>query len=353
MPKTKSLDFSGQTLNLGIDVHGKSWKVSVRSGGVFFCKMSIDPSPQVLYRTITRAYPGATLNSVYEAGFSGFWAHRELVALGINNIIVNPADVPTTDKEKDRKSDPIDSNKLSRELDKGCLQGIYVPTEEMQSFRSLSRLLDQYRKRATQIKNRISSLLHFTGCEKSTTNEHSRWSRGHIDYLKNLGMSMAIDREILDDHIGELLHVRSKQLTLLRRIRQIIENNETLRLLRSIPGIGVMTSFTVYTELMDIHRFRNFDRLASYVGLVPSTSASGDNERVRGISYRHAKYLRYMLIESAWHAIRKDPVLTHSFLNLSRRMPKQKAIVHIAKKLLSRIRYVWKNREKYEIGIVE
>jgi transposase len=40
-------------------------------------------------------YPGASYHSVYEAGFCGFWIHRELQAHGVHNIVVNPADVPT------------------------------------------------------------------------------------------------------------------------------------------------------------------------------------------------------------------------------------------------------------------
>jgi transposase len=87
--------------------------------------------------------------------------------------------------------------------------------------------------------------------------------------------------------------------------------------------------------------------------LVPSTEGSGDKLIVKGLTARHARYLRYLLVESAWHAVRKDPVMSLSFLNYSKRMAKQKAIIRIAKKLLSRIRYVWKNNTPYEIGIIE
>jgi len=78
--------------------------------------LSIDPSPLVLSKTLSNLYPHATFNTVYEAGFSGYWADRQLKELGINNIIVNPSDVLTSYKERDRKSDPIDCGKLSREL---------------------------------------------------------------------------------------------------------------------------------------------------------------------------------------------------------------------------------------------
>jgi transposase len=100
----------------------------------------------------------------------------------------------------------------------------------------------------------------------------------------------------------------------------------------------------VLTEIVDINRFRNLDHLASYVGLIPGEDSSGDTERITGISWRRNPSLRNILIESSWTAVRKDPALLMSFSELSKRMPKNRAIVRIARKLLSRIRYVLRNQ---------
>jgi transposase len=351
--KTNKLNFTGQIFNVGIDVHKRNWRITIRSNGTFFRTMSVDPVPLTLYKTLTKAFPGGRFNTVYEAGFSGFWAHRKLVGLGINNIIVNPADVPTTNKEKERKNDPIDSNKLSRELDKGDLKAIFIPSEKQEGLRCISRLLDQYRKRSTQIKNRIKGLLHFTGVSIPSPDETSHWSNAFIEYLRRVDFSTDYHRFLMDYHISELLSIRDKQLRLLRRVREIFRKNEILQLLRSIPGIGYLTAFALYSELMVVKRFPNIDRLVSYVGLSPSTESSDEKTIIKGITYRHAKYLRYMLIEASWIAIRKDAALSMAYLNYCKRMPKQKAIIRIAKKMLGRIRYVWQNKSSYEIGIVE
>ena len=351
--KTKTLDFSSQTFSVGIDVHKKNWKVTIRSNGNFFKRMSVDSSPSVLYKSLNNAFPGGGFHSVYEAGFSGFWAHRELTKLGIKNIVVNPADVPTSDKERDRKDDPIDSNKLSRELDNSSLTGIFIPTEEQEGLRSLSRLLHQYRKRSTQIKNRIKGFLHFVGVKIPSHDENSHWSNSFVSFLKEIEFINIYNREVLDYHISELETVRKQRLKIIRHIRQISKENEILKLLRSIPGIGLLTAFALYAELFNIGRFKNFDRLASFVGLVPSVSSSDEKVIIKGITHRHPKYLRYMLIESAWHATRKDPVLAMAYLDFRKRMIMQKAIIRIAKKLLSRVRYVWKNKTEYVTGKVE
>ena len=63
----------------------------------------MDPDPQKLAEYLKRNYPEAEYRSVYEAGFSGFEAHRTLCKLGVLNIVINPADVPTSGKERNYK----------------------------------------------------------------------------------------------------------------------------------------------------------------------------------------------------------------------------------------------------------
>ena len=107
------------------------------------------------------------------------------------------------------------------------------------------------------------------------------------------------------------------------------------------------------TELYDITRFTNFDKLCSYVGLIPDTDSSGETERKTGITNRRNGQLRGMLIECSWVAVRKDPSLLMTFNALSKKMSKTNAIVRIARKLLNRIRYVLKNQQEYVSAVVQ
>ena len=92
---------------------------------------------------------------MYEAGFCGFWIHERLTALGIDNIVVNPADVPTKSSEKLRKSDAVDrANEL---------KGIYTPDSVSLEMRSLIRLKNSITKDTTRQKNRIKSQLRCLG----------------------------------------------------------------------------------------------------------------------------------------------------------------------------------------------
>jgi transposase len=219
--KTKSPSFENQVFSIGIDTHKKGWKVTIRCNSIQLKTFSMNPSPSELVAYMNRNYPGGRYNSVYEAGFSGYWIHRELIRMGFDNIITNAADVPTTNKEKDRKSDPIDSAKLSRELENHSLAGIYIVNTKQEGLRSLYRLYSQYTKRNTQIKNRIKSLLNFTGIKLPEKFEDSYWSKDYLNMLKEISLTEDTIRMVLDDHIDELEHTRQKRVTLLRNIRDI------------------------------------------------------------------------------------------------------------------------------------
>jgi len=71
-------------------------------------KFTQPPEAKVLYNYLSRNFQGATYHSVYESGFSGFWAHRQLESLGIKSIVTNAADVPTGQKEKIQKDDAVE-----------------------------------------------------------------------------------------------------------------------------------------------------------------------------------------------------------------------------------------------------
>lgn len=99
MKKNSTGSFKGQVIFVGIDVHKKQWTVTVRHRGQVQKTFMMNPDPEKLAEYLKRNYPDTEYHSVYEAGFSGFEAHRALCRLGVQNIVINPADVPTSGKE--------------------------------------------------------------------------------------------------------------------------------------------------------------------------------------------------------------------------------------------------------------
>ncbi|MBU1682705.1 IS110 family transposase [Patescibacteria group bacterium] len=354
--ENKKLDFSNQEFFIGIDVHKKSWKITIRCGKVVLKTYSMNPNPKELFDYMKRNYPGGEYNSVYEAGFSGYWAHRELEKYGFKNIIVAPTTIPTSGKEKLTKTDKIDSRKLARELENESISGIYIPNILQQEMRSLCRLRYQQIRKQTRIKNQIKSYLNFYGHELPKNYEMQHWSKRFIKCLEELKFEYAMGSDQLEIYIEELVLYRARLLRIIRDLRKYsIEYGlmEDIRLLMKIPGVGFITAITLYTELMEINRFPNVEKLASYVGLVPTIRSSGQKENVLGISVQCNRYLRCLLIESAWIAIRNDPALTLAYKNYLKRMSGQEAIVRIAKKLLNRIHYVWREKKEYVCSVLK
>jgi transposase len=348
-----TISFKGQHFFLGLDVHKINWKVDIRLNKTSIKRFTMDPSPEQLAKFLKTNYPGGIYHSVYEAGFCGYWIHRCLVDLGIDNIVVNAADIPTSHKEKDRRDDKIDSAKLARELENGSLKAIFIPTPLQQSLRSLARLRYQHRNHITRIKNRIKMFLHLHGLKIPGQFSKSYWSSAFIRWLRSIHFEFAPDHQYLQHYIQQLEYQRTLMKEVLMQMRAWCKQNNTLKCIRSVTGLGVVSSFTIYAELIDMHRFKDLDHLASYVGLVPSKDSTGDWTAVKGLTPRYSRYVRYLLVECAWRAIGSDPALTQAYAKFSSRMPKQKAIIKIAKKLLNRIRYVWLNEKKYVLTIVE
>jgi transposase len=345
--------FEGQVFYLGIDVHKKNIKVTIRNNGRVLKKFSMNPDAHELYKHLQHNYPGGIYKSVYEAGFSGFWFHRELKKYGIHNIIINPADVPTTQKEKTRKTDKVDSAKLSRELENQSLEPIYIPNEEEEALRNISRIRIQIVKENTRTKNRIKSFLALYNIILPDNSVEKHWSRKFINRLKNLEIPEINNKLVLECLIQELEHQRNRKKEILRTVRKLSSGNTTIKNLMTIPGIGITIAFSLYAELYNIERFNSTDKICGIIGLVPSVSESSETKHNLGLTGRANNILRSLIIEAAWMAIGKDPALTSSFNEYCKRMQKNKAIIRIARKLVSRIRFVWTNNQEYVYGVVQ
>lgn len=355
--QNNKLDFSGQNIYVGFDVHLKSWKVTIMTEKLTHKTFSQSPKPELLYNYLTKNFPGGVYHSAYEAGFCGYWIHNKLKSYGINSIVVNAADIPTTDKEKVQKEDARDSKKIARTLRSGDLKAIHVPCLKTLDDRSLMRTRSTLVKDLTRNKNRTKSFLYFHGIDiPESFSKQNVWSKNFITWLNSIDMQEKSGKDALNAIVGASIDLRASVLRVTKQINELSktkEYQEQVTLLRSIPGIGLLTAMTILTELETINRFESFDKLCGFIGLIPSTNSSGDNDIVGDITRRGHSVLRSAIIESAWIAARLDPALTKSYHDYCKRMEPNKAIVRIAKKLLNRIRYVLKNKQTYVCAVIK
>lgn len=343
------------TYFIGIDVHKQSWKLAIRFNGQELRRLSMDPSAKHLRHFVDKEYGKARFVSVYEAGFTGFSTHRDLVKQGFENLVIHPADVPTTDKERRRKTDKVDCRKLARFLEEyyrnpdpyteSRITPVWVPTASQEALRDVFRLRDQLVKDQSRMKNRIWSLLDKWGMKMPSVEELPRWSRRFVAYLRALEFEQPAARLVLDHKLDQLeaiarqLSVTNRALNAQCKAHKRWKVIEKLR--SSFRGVGRITAAGFICEIMDIHRFFNTDQLSSYLGLVPDVRGSGGHERSTGLTSRCNQRLRRLLIEAAWVAARQDEEMHGYWRGYIRRMSKQQAVIRIAKKLASRMRKVW------------
>jgi transposase len=353
--KVTKPDFSGQHIYIALDVSRKSWKVCILTETYEHKTFTQPPNVEVLVAYLHRMFPGAHYHCVYEAGYCGFWIYEQLKQRLVDCIVANPADVPTKDRERVFKSDGVDTRKLARGLRSGDLDALYVPSRTAQEDRSLVRTRVTFIKKQTRCKNQIKAFLSYYGILIPEEVVSSHWSRRYVAYLEGLSFQQASGTQALKTLLEELRSLRATIARVTKSIRLLSTTQPyeaSVKYLVSVPGISTVGAMMLLTELVDIHRFRSLDQLASYAGLVPGEHSSGEQEITTGISRRRNPFLRGVLIECAWVAARKDPALLLAFTNLSKRMPKNDAIIRIAHKLLNRIRYVLLHQQYYQSSIV-
>jgi transposase len=210
----------------------------------------------------------------------------------------------------------------------------------------------------TRNKNRIKSFLYFHGIElpERFTSKSTHWSKRFISWLRSIELSEPSAQKSINLIIESSENLRLTVLEATREIRELSQNEiytNQVQLLRSIPGIGLLTAMIFLTELETINRFSNFDQLCSFVGLIPSTNSSGDKENIGELTHRGNNFLRCIIVECAWIAARRDLALNKSYHEYCKRMEPAKAIIRIARKLLNRIRFVLKNNQPYECSVVK
>ena len=268
------LNFEGQNIYMGFDVHLKSWQVTLMSEAMTLKTFVMPPQPEVLSNYLHVNFPKATYYSAYEAGFSGLWAHYRLQELGINNIVVNAADIPGTQKDKLQKEDKRDSRKIARCLRNGELTPIYTPTMETLNDRSLIRSRSVLVRDMVRFKVRIKSFLYFYGIEfpKEFKNRNTHWSNRFTSWLKEIPMKEESGKQALNALIDEAESQRELLLRVTREIKVLSQGpkyKDRVKLLRSIPGIGLLSAMIILTEVENMDRFPNAEKFASFIGLIP------------------------------------------------------------------------------------
>ena len=256
--------------------------------------------------------------SCYEAGRDGFWLHRYLLSSGIENVVVDSASIEVDRRKRRTKTDRLDAGRLVRMLtryhggEERLWSVVRVPSFEDQDARHLHRELEGLKKERTSHRNRIRGILIQQGLR--VTNPSKRKFVEELDSLRTWD-----DRELPVDMKGRLvreyqrLRMVDDQIKALEKEKtQRLSNPDTVKLrqvaqLRSLYGIGTVSSWAFVMEFFGWREFRNRREIAALAGLAPTPYDSGGVVREQGISKAGSTRIRTLAIEIAWAWLRFQP----------------------------------------------
>lgn len=247
--------------------------------------------------------------SCYEAGRDGFWIHRQLVGLGIENLVVDAASIEVDRRQKRAKTDRIDATKLVHQLVRHDERGdrlrvVRVPTPEQEDSRRPLRELERLKKERTQHTTRIRALLALHGIADTKLGRafdllvaHLRGPDGKPlpSLLRAELQREAVRLELVRKQIGELEKARSAALK-----SEKSAATQVAAKLMLLKAIGPNAATTFALEMFAWREFKNGRQVGASAGLTATPYDSGGSSREQGISKAGNRRVRAIAIEIAW-----------------------------------------------------
>jgi transposase len=353
MRKVQEYIVKDKKIFIGLEDSKRSWKLCVRSEGMVIHETSTPAEYDNLHNYLKKSYPGCEIKVMYETGFSGFWLHDRLVRDSIE-CIVTPASRVTMEKVNAVKTDKRDARRLAQNLENGDYIRCHIPDAELREDRGISRLLSQVQSDIVRTKNRIRKFLDFHGLNGRM--KPGTWY--DTDYRKLEDLPVSGSLHIALSTLLETLRIQQNTRAELKdHLKALCQKERYIRSVESkmsIPGIGWFTAIRLTLEWGDMNRFPNGKHIASYTGLTAREYSSGEKIYRGRITAQGSDSVRAWLIQSAWRAIRLDPVLLNKFQKVRHNSgSKKKAIVAVARKLVVRLRAVELDNINYCPGIIE
>lgn len=342
-------DYIGKTVFVGMDVHKKTYSVTVICDGVIVKRDTLKAEPQSFISYLKKRFGSGKIKTAYEAGFCGFHLHRALESAGIENLVVHAAGIETSNSRV--KTDKRDSLKIATHLAEGKLRSVYIPTVEQEDNRTVTRLRNTFVKERARIANQIKSLLFLHGLIPSDNNKKVslKWILG----LSKLDLTPGV-RFTVDAFVAMWLkfNAQIKEIDLEIK-KQAIRDKVIDGVYQTASGVGPTSARVLANELGDLQQFKNERQLFSYIGLTPSEHSSGEHTRQGHITKQGKSIVRKILVQSAWVAIRNDKGLQAIYERIAEKSGAKRAIVAIARRLIGRIRACFRTGEVYQTQNIE
>lgn len=287
---------------IGLDIHAASIAVAIadsQSSEVRFFGQITNNTESVQKLVKQLSAEDARLSFCYEAGPCGYGLHRQLRALGHHCIVVAPSLIPK--KAGDRvKTDRRDSLMLARLHRADELTGVWVPDNEHEALRDLTRArgdLKDLERRARQ------RLLAFLLRHARRYGGKSNWTQAHFRWLETVKFDHPTQQIVLQEYIDTVISITKRVAAMDQQIERSARQASVwpvIEALMALRGVQLLTATITVAEIGDLTRFASPAKLMAYLGLVPSEHSSGAKQKRGGITKTGNSHVRRVLVEAAW-----------------------------------------------------
>ena len=277
-----------------------------------------------------------------------------------------------------KKTDTKDAQWIADLFKHGLVSGSFIPPADIRQLRDLVRYRWKLTNFATGEKNRAQNCLTvsnlklddvFTdvfGKTASAITDRILESSEPFDVTPFLSKRIKAPKEKVQAAVNGTMC--PEQAEKLRIIRSHMENLQLckanlesliletakkylpqLKLVMTVPGIQAYSAIGILAEIgVDMSVFPTSKHLCSWAGLTPQNNESAGKKKTTRIS-RAGAYIKPLLVQCALTVCRssKHPEIKNRYLALKKRRGHKKAIIAIARMMLTAIYNILKKNEPY------
>lgn len=179
------------------------------------------------------------------------------------------------------KTDKIDAKKLLQLLRAGLLKEVFHCCDSLYELRKLESAYNDLINAGVRLQNQRSAFYRAKGCQYT---KHS--SAELKERTKEQKYSQFIT-DLQDQHIEQY---RTAKVQFERMIDEVVRENQVIKNLTGLPGIGNISALTIYSRVIQPGRFKKSGKYLSYCGLVWHKKESGN----KSYGKRQGRYCRQL-----------------------------------------------------------
>lgn len=244
------------------------------------------------------------------------------------------------------KTDVRDARALSEASCRMDLPSVHIPTVASQEVRAICVSREALIRMRTQLVNRVR------GYVRSRIGQRLRATPETLP--ARVRRALLDDPEGLPAHLERVLVVldtlREQIASADAELKQLARDDQRMRRLMTVPGVGPVTAARFVAALDDIDRFPNAATVASYLGLIPGEHTTGFRTKRTRLTRAGAPQVRWALGQAAWSAYlrRPDDPMVRWAKQVAARRGAQVAIMALARKLAHILYALWKHGDTYD-----